>query len=162
ALAEMEKVPHLDVAKYDNLNFVYYAYNLDKTKTELFQEKEVRQALIYGLDRKAMADAILFGQGVPANSIFPLVSWAYDPKDNPTYDYDPNKAKKMLDDAGWKPGADGIREKGGKKLAFTIWTNSGNKVREAFINVLQEQWKAIGVAATPKTEDFGALVNRFT
>jgi peptide/nickel transport system substrate-binding protein len=160
-LVEMEKATNLVVNKYDTLSFVYYAYNLDKSKTELFQEKEVRQALLYGLDRKAMAEAILFGQGVAADSIYPLASWAYDPKDNPQYAYDPNKAKQMLDAAGWKAGADGVREKNGRKLAFTVYTNSGNKVRENFINVLQEQWKAIGVQATPKTEEFGALLNRF-
>ena len=67
----------------------------------------------------------------------------------------------MLDEAGWRPGTDGVREKNGKKLAFTVYTNAGNKVRETFINVLQEQWREIGVAATPKTEEFNALLNRF-
>jgi peptide/nickel transport system substrate-binding protein len=158
---ELEKVPHLDVKKYDTLGFVFYAYQLDPTKSELFQEKAVRQALVYGLDRKAMVEAILFGQGSVANSTYPLVSWAYDPAGNPTYDYNPARARQMLDDAGWKPGADGTREKNGKKLAFSVYTNAGNKVRESFINILQEQWNEIGVRATPKAEEFNALLNRF-
>jgi peptide/nickel transport system substrate-binding protein len=159
-LEELKKVPHLDVKAFDEFNFTFYGYQLDKTRTELFQEKAVRQALFLALDRKAMLDAILFGQGAVADSVYPVISWARDPKDNPKYDYDPARAKKMLDDAGWKPGAGGIREKNGKKLSFTIYTNAGNKPREALVAVMQEQWKEIGVEATPKTEEFTAFVNR--
>ncbi len=161
-LEEMQKVEHLVVKKYDTFTFTFYSYQLDKSKTDLFQDKAVRQALLYALDRKAMVDSIEFGQGAVADSIFPLISWARDPNGNPQYNFDPDKAKKLLDEAGWKPGSDGIREKNGKKLAFTIYTNAGNKVREAFVTAMQQQWKDIGVQATPKTEEWNAFLNRIT
>ncbi len=51
----------------------------------------------------------------------PLLSWAYQPeKITVKYDFDPKKAKQMLDDAGWKKGSDGIRAKDGKKLSFSM------------------------------------------
>ncbi len=161
-LAEMEKVPHLTVKTYDTFAFTFYAYQLDPAKTDLFADKAVRQALLFALDRKAMVDSILLGQGTVADSIFPLISWARNPEGNPRYDYDPEKAKKLLDAAGWKPGPDGIREKNGKKLAFTLSTNAGNKVREAYVTVMQEQWKEVGARVTPKLEEWNAFINRIT
>lgn len=161
-LAELEQVPHLNIKKYDDYNFTFYAYQLDPSKTDLFQEKAVRQALLYGLDRQAIVDSVLFGQGVVANSIFPLPSWAYDPEGNPEYKYDPSKAQQLLDEAGWKPGPAGIREKNGKKFAFTVYTNAGNKVRESVIAIIQEQWKEIGIEVTPQPEEWNAFLNRIT
>lgn len=159
-LEELKKAPNLNVKTFDNLVFTYFSYQLDKTKTDLFQEKAVRQALVYALDRKAMLESIMFNQGAVADSIYPLISWARNPEGNPNYNYNPDKAKQLLDGAGWKAGSDGIREKNGKKLAFTLYTNAGNKVREAFVTAMQDQWKAIGVNATPKTEEWNAFLNR--
>ena len=58
--------------------------------------------------------------------------------------YDPAKAKQILDAAGWKPGAGGIREKDGVKLAFTNSTTAGNHVREQAQELLQQTWREIG------------------
>ena len=66
----------------------------------------------------------------------------------------------MLDDAGWKAGPDGIRAKGDQKLKFTIWTNSGNKIREAVVTIAQQQWKEIGVDLEIQFEEFAALIDR--
>ena len=63
----------------------------------------------------------------------------------------PNKADAYL-----------IRAKAGKKLQFTLWTNAGNKTREQYVTVMQQQWKAIGVDATPKTEEWAAFLTRIT
>ena len=73
-----------------------------------------------------------------------------------------HKAKALLDEAGWKPGPDGIREKDGKKLSFRLWTNAGNVVREQYITYMQQAWKQIGVDATPATEEWAAYLNRIT
>jgi len=62
-----------------------------------------------GLDRQGMADSLYFKQAVVANSSVPPVSWAYNKDAKPQYPHDPAKAESMLDAAGWKKGADGIR-----------------------------------------------------
>ncbi|HEX5506738.1 MAG TPA: ABC transporter substrate-binding protein [Thermomicrobiales bacterium] len=159
----MTKEPNLNVLKYDSFSFTFYSYQLDPAKTTLFQQKEVRQALAYALDRDAMVKAILFGLGEVAVGTMPKPSWAYAPdqiKDK--YPYDLNKANQLLDQAGWAKGPDGIRAKDGKKLSFTLWTNAGNKEREQDVTVMQQQWKAIGVDATPKTEEWNAYLDRIT
>ena len=66
----------------------------------------------------------------------------------------------VLDGDGWVKGSDGIYVKDGQKLEFSMITNSGNKIREAFIQIAAEQYKQIGVNVDPKTESFEALVDR--
>ena len=70
-------------------------------------------------------------------------SWAFNP-DLPKHEYDPAKAKKILDEAGWMPGADGVREKNGVRLEFTNSTTAGNHVREQAQQLLQQNWREIG------------------
>ncbi len=93
----------------------------------------------------------------------PPVSWAYDRDAKPQYPFDVAKAESMLDAAGWKKGSDGIRaDAAGNKLAFTIITNAGNKVRENLVVAMQDMWKKIGVDCTPKLITFPQLVSQLT
>lgn len=160
---EMKAQENVKVFEYDTFTFTFYAYQLDPEKTTLFQDKRVRQALFYALDREAMIEAIRFGLGEVAHGTMPLISWAYNPDGlEIKYEYDPDKAKQLLDEAGWVPGPDGIREKDGQRLAFSVYTNAGNQVREQYITVFQQAWKEIGVECTPKTEEWNAFLDRIT
>jgi peptide/nickel transport system substrate-binding protein len=103
----------------------------------------VRQALYYAMDKKSIIDAIYYGLPKPTETFLPSQSWAFNP-DLPKQVYDPAKAKQILDAAGWKPGAGGIREKGGVKLSFINSTTAGNHVREQAQELLQQTWKEIG------------------
>ncbi len=162
-LEDMRRQPNVNVSVYDTFSFTFYAYQLDPEKSTIFQEKEVRQALLYALDRQAMIDAIRFGIGKVAVGTMPVLSWAYAPDQiKLKYEHDPEKAKQLLDQAGWVPGPDGIRQKNGQRLAFTVYTNAGNKIREQYVAVFQEQWKQIGVECTPQTEEWNAFLDRIT
>ncbi len=160
---EMSKRDDLKVVQFDTFSFTFYSYQLDETKTKVFQDAAVRQALFYALDRKAMIDAIRFGIGTVAVGTMPVLSWAYNP-DGITnkYEYSEDKANQVLDQAGWTKGSDGIRAKDGQKLSFTMYTNSGNDVRQQYLTVMQQQWKKIGVDMTPKTEEWNAFLDRIT
>jgi peptide/nickel transport system substrate-binding protein len=146
-------VSNLDVKSFTSLSFTYYNYNLDPSKTQLFQDKRVRQALIYALDRQAMVNSIYFGQGKVAYSTESPASWAFQ-EVQPRYTYDKSKAESLLDAAGFKKGADGIRAKGDLKLQFEMLTNKDNNARMNLLAAMQNQWKEIGVDATPKGVDF--------
>ncbi len=112
----------------------------------ILSEKRVRQALMQGIDREAMTKQIMFGKVSPINSFIFGANWAKAADTDLTvYKYDPEAAKKLLDDAGWKVGADGIREKDGKKLELKLQSTSGNKLREQTTQVMANQLKAIGV-----------------
>jgi peptide/nickel transport system substrate-binding protein len=160
---DVSKVASLNVVKYDTYGFTFYSHQLDASKTTLFQQKEVRQALAYALDRDAMVQAIYNGFAVIGQGTMPTLSFAYAPDQLTTkYPYDIKKAEQLLDAAGWVKGSDGIRAKEGKKLQFTLWTGNINKVFGQLITVMQQQWKAIGVDATPKIEEWNAFLSRIT
>ncbi|HLI52139.1 MAG TPA: ABC transporter substrate-binding protein [Thermomicrobiaceae bacterium] len=161
--ASMQKQSNVNTYAYDGFTFTFYCYQLDPTKTTLFQDKGVRQALLYALNRAQMVKAIDFGLAQVAVGTMPVPSWAYNPNGiTNKYPYDVDKANSLLDSAGWAKGSDGIRAKNGKKLSFSVYTNSGNTVRENYITVFQQAWKELGVDCTPQTEEWNAFLNRIT
>jgi peptide/nickel transport system substrate-binding protein len=143
--------------------FTFYAYNLDPAKNggKMFADKAVRQALLYALDRQAMADRVYFKQAIVADSVEPPVSWAHSSA-KPNYTFDKSKAESMLDAAGWTKGSDGIRAKGGVKLQFEMITNQGNNQRQELLQIMQQSWSDIGVSATPRLIQFPQLVTQIT
>lgn len=109
----------------------------------LFQDRAVREALYYAMDKNAIISAIYYGLPSPTETFLPRQSWAFNP-DLPKHKYDPARAKQILDSAGWRPGSDGIRAKNGVRLSFTNSTTAGNHVREQAQQLLQQNWSGIG------------------
>ena len=152
--------PDLDVAVYDTYSFSFYATNLDETKTTLFQDVKTRQALAYALDRQSIVDNILLGFAEVAQGPQPVLSIAYAPDQITThYDYDPEKAKSLLADAGWADSdGDGVVEKDGQKLEFELIYASGSATSDQWVAYMQEAWKAIGVNMTPSPVSFADVL----
>lgn len=113
----------------------------------LFKEIAVREALYCAMDKKSIIEQIYYGLPTATESFLPRESWAFNP-DLPVHEYDPEKAKKILDSAGWVPGPDGVRVKNGIRLEFTNSTTAGNHVREQAQQLLQQNWADIGVKMT--------------
>jgi peptide/nickel transport system substrate-binding protein len=164
SVAEFDNSPDVTVTAANRLSFTFYGTNMDPAKTTLFQDVEVRQALLYAIDREALVKDIQFGFAKVAVGTMPPLSWAYNPDGiEMKYEYDEAKANELLDSAGWvDSNNDGVREKDGKDLAFTAYTNAGNQVRESYLTALQEFWSKIGVKMTPQLEPFPQLVDRIT
>ena len=158
----LKTVSSVTLSEFPVPSFTFYAYQLDPTKSagQLFQDKQVRQALLYALDRQSIVNAIFFNHGVVANSVEPPTSWAYKDKPQVVITFDKAKAMSMLDAAGWTAGSDGIRAKNGTKLKFTMITNAGNKQRESMLTYMQQAWHDIGVDATPSLIQFPQLVSQ--
>lgn len=118
----------------------------------------VRKAISEAIDRKVLVDQLLYGKSSIATSAIGL-GWAADPSITMA-PYNPEDAKKLLEAAGWQPGADGIRVKEGQRLSLEIMTTSGNKLRELAEQVIQEQLKAVGIELVinnvPSSTLFGA------
>lgn len=121
------------------------------------QDVKVRQALIYGLDRQKLIDVVYQGYGKVAIEPIAPISWAYNPQGVNPYKYDPAQAKKLLEDAGWKAGPDGIRVKDGKRLELTLLA-SKKVLNDALIPIAKENWRQIGVLLKPQVVDFNALM----
>jgi peptide/nickel transport system substrate-binding protein len=139
---ELKAEPNLSVVPVPSpILITYIAYNLDNA---LFQDKRVRQALTHALDREAIVRTQLSGQGSVLDSSLSPVSWAYGGS-VPTFPFDIDRARTLLRDAGWTPGADGVLQKDGARFTFTLLTNTGNPQRAAIVIIAQDSWKKVGV-----------------
>ncbi|WP_414475238.1 peptide ABC transporter substrate-binding protein [Microvirga sp. M2] len=110
-----------------------------------FAEKAVRRALYAAINKEAIVDALYYGVPKPTESYSPRESWAYNPN-LPKHEYDLAKANQLLDEAGWKRGGRGIREKNGKRLEFDLSTTTGNALREQCQQLMMQDWQQIGVS----------------
>jgi peptide/nickel transport system substrate-binding protein len=145
-------------------SYDYYLHNLDPSKTAkaaIFSDPAVRQALYTALDKKKIAEKVYFNQAQPADSVMSSAQWAHTtPKTQ--YPYDLAKANRMLDEAGWKKGPDGVRAKGNVRMEWELRTNAGNTVRQTLITVLAEQWKQVGANVATKPVQFPQLVTQLS
>lgn len=159
---DAKKQANLNVVDYDTFTMLIFGYNVDPAKgPAIFQDVKVRQALCYAADREAIAQKIYNGYATVAVGTQPPVTWAYQPdKITMKYPYDPKKAESLLDEAGWKKGADGVRAKDGKKLAFTLYTVSGSTSAAGHVQVVQESLKNIGVQMDVRYEEAPLVVAR--
>ena len=140
--------------------YLIVLFNMTNPDVPFFQEKAVRQALYYGLDRESMINDVTGGQGIIAHSIVLPENWAYH-RDVEHYDYDPVRANQLLDEAGWvDQDGDGIREKDGRPLRFLLYSND-DPARLALIEHMAEDWRIIGVDAQPTPVTFAGLVADF-
>lgn len=113
-------------------------------------------ALNYAIDRQAMVDAVLLGAGEVAYS--PLQRNKYNCEDVERYDYDPNRAEEMLEDAGCTKGTDDFYYRAGEKVGFVLNVAAGDQVRLDMARIAAQQWKAVGVDVTvevPTQVDWG-------
>ncbi len=143
--------------RYPSFKYVYVGFNL---KNPLFKDIRIRQALAYAIDRQTMVQGIVLGLGQPITGPFPVTSWAYNSAVQPM-PYDPQRAKNLLAECGWKPGADGRLMKNGKPFTFTLMTNQGNKVRQLCSEVIQQQLKKVGIEVTVRIVEFSTFIHQY-
>ncbi|MCA9876135.1 MAG: hypothetical protein KC442_00070 [Thermomicrobiales bacterium] len=163
-IAAVEGAPGINVAHYPTRGFTYYEFNLDETVTTKWQDERVRQALLYALDRESIVNDILLGYAEVAQGTQPVVSYAYAPDEITTrYTYDPEKARALLEEAGWTDSdGDGIVDKDGEALSFEFLYPAGSPTSDQMAAYIQDAWKAIGVAGSPRSLEFPALIEATT
>ena len=105
----------------------------------------VRRAINIGIDREEMIDNVLNGYGTAAYSVCDKMPWY---NDAARVEYDPQKAGELLDQAGWVMGSEGIREKDGRKAAFTLEYSAGDSVRQALAEDTANQLARLGIEVT--------------
>jgi peptide/nickel transport system substrate-binding protein len=109
---------------------------------DVFQDKRVRQAFAYCIDRKAIIDKVLFGRSEAPAVYMPSIHPLYAKDVVTVYEFNPEKGRALLEEAGWKDtDGDGIRDKGGKKFSVTYGTTAGNRLREQVTQIIQKQLK---------------------
>ncbi|GGF94924.1 ABC transporter substrate-binding protein [Paenibacillus aceti] len=157
-LKKLKNMGYLNIVPYTPSVYGYLGVNLQH---ETYADKKVRQAITYGLDRQSIYVEANQGAGQVANIPTAPISWSYTEEGINPYEYDPEKAKQLLEEAGWTVGSDGIREKDGKKLTLHF-LGSKSPSTDIFIALATEGFKEIGVDFQPEVfADFNALVDKY-
>ncbi|MDC4224087.1 MAG: peptide-binding protein [Candidatus Manganitrophus sp.] len=143
--------------KYPALSYTYIGYNLRDPK---FSDKRIRQALTHAVDKNAIIQVVLFGLGKPATGPYIPESWAFNPNVR-DFDYNPEKAKSLLAEAGWRIGDDGLLKKDGRAFAFTLLTNQGNLERAKTAEMIQWYLGKIGIQVEIRVLEFQTLLHQF-
>lgn len=120
------------------------------------ENRDLIPAICCGLDRQAILDAVVLGRGVVAYG--PLQRNVYNNEDMERYDYDPDRARSILEDAGCVMGENGFYERGGQEIGFVISVGAGDQVRLDIAQAAAQQLREIGVNCTvevPEKVDWG-------
>ncbi len=130
---------HMQTSDYRGILFNF--------KNEYWQNnRDLIPAVCYGIDRQAIVDAVLLGQGIPAYG--PLQRNIYNNEDINHYDYDPEKSRKILENAGCKMEDDGFYHRNGEKVGFVISVSSGDQVRIDIAQIAAQQLSSVGIDVT--------------
>lgn len=111
----------------------------------------IRQAINYGVDRDLLVEQVLNGYGSPAFSVSDGMPWA---SEDMCVSTDVARAQRLLDDAGWLMGDDGIREKEGLRASFVLWYMAGDSVRQGLAEAFSAQMHDLGIAVEVKGASF--------
>jgi peptide/nickel transport system substrate-binding protein len=138
--------------------YAYLGFNLLDPR---FQDKRVRQAMAYAINKQEIIEGVLLGLGQAAQGPYKPGTWWYKP-DVKTYPFDPDRAKTLLAELGWtRMNSDGVLVKDGKPFSFTIMTNQGNSVRQQTAEIIQRRLKAVGIDVKIQVVDWAAFINTF-
>lgn len=153
-----EQAPHVGFEFERQRNYDYIAYG--DQEFPAFADPEIRRALGLAIDVPRMIEGLQMGEfAEPAGGPYaPIFSDLYDPNRTPPLEFAPDRARQILEAKGWvDEDGDGIREKDGTPFRFTLVTNSGNQRRADAAQIVQRQWRAVGVQADIRTLEFNTF-----
>ena len=147
----------LELFTVHDLSYTFVCWN---NRSPLFSDPRVRRALTMAIDRRAIIDGVLFGNGKLLASPIMSLYWAHDPAIAP-WPYDPQGARALLAQAGWKDAdGDGVLEKDGRPFRFTLETNQGSQLRNDVAVMVQDHLKKVGIDAQPRTLEFKTYLQK--
>ncbi|NES05338.1 MAG: ABC transporter substrate-binding protein [Okeania sp. SIO2F4] len=138
---------------------------VDPIKSRWFNKKAFRQAIAYGINREAMTNNIYRGLGAPQYSPIPVTSPFYlsPEEDLKIYNYDPEKAKKLLLGAGFKYNQNGeLLDSEGNKVEFTLLSSAGRKVREQMATQINQDLGKLGMKINTQFLSFNTYVRKLS
>lgn len=138
---EAKTLPNRVVTLLPRTSFESFYLNLERPQ---FRELAVREALYAAIDKESIIQGLYYGVPTPTETFMPRQSFFFN-ANLPLHQFDLNRAAKILDQAGWAKGADGIRAKNGVRLSFSNSTTSGDPLREQLQQFLQQTFAQLGV-----------------
>ena len=141
----LQRDPSLAIERAPGTVLAYMGFNL---RDPLLRDVRVRQAIAYAIDRAPMIEYLWRDEAQPARSILPPQSWAYN-GNVPAYDHDPEKARQLLDAAGY-PAINGVR------FHLTMKTSTDENTR-LMVAVMQQQLREVEIALDIRTFEFATF-----
>lgn len=158
-LEQIKALENVEVVEVPGLSYYYIGFKMGKWDSEKnvmdpnnkYANKQLRQALLYAIDRQAWVDAFFSGLGSPVNTPSPTAHWITATSDElpNNYTFDPEKAKQLLDEAGFKDvDGDELREdpNGDKFVVNFGHYDTGNPTYEARARAITQYWNDVGIA----------------
>jgi peptide/nickel transport system substrate-binding protein len=151
ALPVLAARPELKIEDTPGTQIQYLGFNL---RDPLLKDARVRQAIACSIDRALIVQTLMHGHAQPAESMLPASHWAWS-GDGPHWEYDRARAERLLDEAGFKPGSDGVR----LRLAMKTSNDEGTRLLAA---VVQQQLATVGIALELRTYEFATFYSDVT
>ena len=150
-----------DYIGWNNIDPEIFQKDKKKVPNPLFGDANIRKALTYALNRDEVINNFLYQNGEKAvGPIAPIFKSIFDSALVP-YEYNPEKAKEIFANEGWKPsGGDGILEKNGKKFSFKLFMATGNPRRAFAMSVFKNNLKAVGVDVQIEKMEMSSFLNK--
>jgi peptide/nickel transport system substrate-binding protein len=145
--------------RYPASDYTFLGFNL---KDPRFADRRVREAFAHAINKQELIDGVRLGLAREATGPIRPGTWAYTDKVT-RFAYDPEKAKALLAEAGWKDrDGDGlVEDRTGKPFTLTIRTNQGNDERKKIAEIVQQRLKEVGVQADIQLIEWAAFIKEF-
>ncbi len=157
------EAPHVRLEREEKRFYDYVAYN--GAAFEPFADPEIRRALGLAVDAEGLIQALQMEEfAVPAGGPYaPIFRELYDPAGQAPLPFDPDEARRILESKGWADSdGDGVLDRDGQPFRFTLHTNQGNQRRADVTQILQQQWRGIGVDARIQILEFNTFTANLT
>lgn len=155
SIDRIEAADNVDVYARDTTRFFWLILNQE---IEEFQDKKLRQAILHSIDRQNIIDTVLKGYGTIADAGIAPALQEYYTDDVTRYDYDPEKAKELLAEAGWTDSdGDGIVDKDGEPLAIDFSIGIQGDL-EAVAQMVQQYLVEVGIDVTLNTLEWNTMI----
>ncbi len=156
------EVADLRMERREGRFYDYIAYN--PARYEVFDDPDIRRALGLAVDHEGLISALNMDEYArPAGGPYsPIFQDLYDPEEQAPLPYDPEEALRLLEEAGFRPGPGGVLLRNNRPLRFTLTTNAGNQRRLDAAQIIQQQWRRIGVDMRIQTLESNTFFDRLT
>ena len=165
----VKNLPGITAIDYNYRNWDYLSFNCydspDSMGNPVLRDPKFRQALNYALDREKLASVAFNGFATVGTTLMPPDNWTdpdyhwQSPADQ-LYSFDLAKANQLLDDAGYRKGADGLREYKGKPISLRFWTLTDNVQEQTAGKMMTGWFRQLGLKINFEVIDTGALLSR--
>ncbi len=146
----------VELRNYPSREFTYLGWNNTRP---IFRDAETRRALAMAMNRPQLIEGLLHGLATPASGMIP--PWSPMHTALAPLPYDPEQARQLLAQAGWRDtNGDGVLERGGVPLRFTLLVNAANRMHQDIATVAQRQLREVGAAVELQTVEFQTLLRQ--